>query len=330
MPCYRPLTGWFAKQINPTGKRSIIFRRSEAMNGNKDIPNPEIQVPCGQCSGCRLEHSRNWAVRCMHEAQMHENNCFITLTYCDEKLPWLGEGKPYEKKFPTLVKKDFQLFMMRLRKKYGDGIKFYACGEYGDIGCRPHYHACIFGLDFKDKELWKSGEYPLYVSEELNKLWTDPKDGKPLGFSTIGEVNFETAAYTARYCMKKRKGKNWETYYEFLNENTGEIHMLQPEFALMSRRPGIGKKWLEKYGKEVLDNDSVIVNYKEMKPPAYYDYLFDKEVPEKIASIKKERRLAAAKQKEKFYLQKRSPSAVLLAKETIKKQQITQLKRSLE
>jgi hypothetical protein len=282
MPCYSPLMGWRAKERNPSGKRSIVFRRSEGYDDQ------QINVPCGQCVGCRLEHSRKWAVRCMHEADMHENNCFITLTYQNDKLPKNG----------TLVKEHFQKFMKRLRKKYGKGIRYYACGEYGEKYSRPHYHACIFGLDFQDKVLFSmENGIPLFISQELQDLWTDPEDGKPYGFCTIGEVNFETAAYVARYCMKKRKGKNWEEHYElYCDLETGEIVSREPEFPLMSRRPGIGRPWMDKFGKEVYPSDEVIVNSRPCKPPRYYDNVCEQENPEIMDDVKLKRRIQQKKQ----------------------------------
>lgn len=309
MPCYYPIRGWRAKRRNPNGKRSIVFRKGE---GYGDMP---IDVPCGQCIGCRLEHSRKWAVRCMHEAQMHEDNSFITLTYCDEKIP----------EYSNLQKSHFQKFMMRIRKKYGKGIKYYACGEYGEQTLRPHYHACLFGLDFKDKTLWKeSNEHPLYVSEELNKLWTDPKDNQPYGWASIGTVTFESAAYVARYCMKKRKGKDKDVYYEFHDPVTGEVICLQPEFALMSRKPGIGKAWLEKFQTDVYPSDSIIVNYKETKPPRYYDNLYEKDAPRTMAIVKAQRKHQAKIKSEDNTL------ARLHVKCKVKQSQINNLNRSIE
>lgn len=283
MPCYSPLTGWRARTRNPSGKYSIVFVKNE---GYADT---EISIPCGQCIGCRLDHSRNWAIRCMHEAQMHKNNCFITLTYADEKIPKIG---PY----PTLVKEHFQKFMMRLRKKFGDGIKYYACGEYGDKYERPHYHACLFGVNFNDKELWSiKNEHRLYISETLNKLWSDPDDKQPYGWCTIGELTFETAAYTARYCMKKRKGKNADEHYQRIHPETGEILTIETEFPLMSRRPGLGRSWLDSYHNDVYPHDFTVVSTRQMKPPKYYDNLFEKNNPHDLSMIKAARRAAAKK-----------------------------------
>ena len=131
MACYQPLKGYYSKSRNPNGKRNVVFN---PQMGYRDRP---VTVPCGQCIGCRLERSRQWAIRCYHEASMYERNSFVTLTYDDESLPLGG----------TLVFRDFQLFMKRLRKQYGAGIRFYACGEYGEKFGRPHYHVCLFNFE---------------------------------------------------------------------------------------------------------------------------------------------------------------------------------------
>jgi hypothetical protein len=165
---------------------------SGAVIFHNDQRSDEITLPCRQCIGCLLERSRQWAIRSMHEASLHIKNCFITLTYRPEDLPPFG----------SLDYKHFQLFMKRLRKKFtGQKIKFYMCGEYGENLSRPHYHACLFGFSFPDLVRYHktpTGDQ-LYTSVILNDLW-----GK--GSCTVGEVNFKTAGYTARYCLKKLNG----------------------------------------------------------------------------------------------------------------------------
>lgn len=216
-----------------------------------------LDLPCGQCIGCRLERSRQWAMRCYHEASMYEENCFITLTYNDEHLP---ENK-------SLDVAHFQKFMKRLRKRFGAGIRFFHCGEYGEKYFRPHYHACLFNFDFPDKKLWKvNNNHRLYISESLSELW-------PFGFSTIGDVTFESAAYVARYIMKKVTGDAADSHYERVCLETGEVFNLKPEYTTMSRRPGIGKPWFDKYHKDVYPSDFVVINNKKLKPPKYYDTL---------------------------------------------------------
>ena len=229
MPCFSPLKGWYSKDRTKLGKRSIVFNPRD---GLLDRP---IAVPCGQCIGCRLERSRQWATRCVHEASLHENNCFITLTYDDAHLP----------SDLSLNLVHFQKFMKRLRKRFGDGIRFFHCGEYGENFGRPHYHACLFNFDLPDRVLWstRSG-VNLYTSHILSSLW-------PFGFVTVGDVTFESAAYVARYVMKKVTGKNAQDHYEWVHPITGQVYERAPEYVTMSRRPGIGKGWLEKYMSDV-------------------------------------------------------------------------------
>jgi hypothetical protein len=261
MPCYSPLTAWRSRRLNENGKRPLVWHRND---GFEDM---EVQVPCGQCVGCRLEKSRQWAIRCMHEADLYQDNCFITLTYDDDHLPYDG----------SLVKPHFQKFMKRLRKRYGTiKIRYYACGEYGDSNYRPHYHALLFNFDFEDKILWKTeGDFRLYVSEELNSIWKK-------GYCIIGPVTFETAAYVARYVMKKQTEgstndaqERFDKAYRRIDPYTGELYYVEPDFSLMSRRPGIGRDWIDKYSDTVFRDDSIIVNGYEVKPPKYYDSLFD-------------------------------------------------------
>ena len=277
MPCFSPIKGYRAKHVNASGKRSIVFSKND---GFSDLP---VEINCGQCVGCRLEKSRQWAIRCLHEASLYDENCFITLTYNDEKLPSDN----------SLNKGHFQLFMKRLREKFkGRKIRYYHCGEYGDKTDRPHYHAIIFNLDFQDKELYSSREgVQLYTSETLEKVWQN-------GFATIGDVTFESAAYVARYVMKKVTGERAEEHYKSLNPYTGEIIEIEPEYTTMSRRPGIGQPWLEKYETDVYPEDFVVVNGKKMKPPKYYDNLMERKSVKEFETIKNKRKKRASKHKE--------------------------------
>ena len=232
-----------------------------------------FNLPCGQCIGCRLNYSRQWAIRIMHEAEMHDQNCFITLTFDQANLE--KRSNPL-----SLDVSEYQRFMKRLRKRFGKNIRFFHCGEYGDKNKRPHYHAIIFGLDFKDKKLWTNRDgNKLYTSEALQELW-------PYGFSTIGDVTFQSAAYVARYIMKKWKGDGAEDHYTRWCPLTGEGTTVLPEYCTMSRMPGIGKTWLEKYKSDVYPHDYVVINNHKVKPPRYYDSLLSEE---ELADLKKKR-----------------------------------------
>lgn len=267
MVCFYPKNAWRSRHVNPTtGKRGIVFNSRE---GFSDLP---LTLPCRQCVGCRLEYSRQWAIRMMHEASMHEDNCFITLTYDDENLP-----NP-----PSLNVRDYQLFMKRFRKKYGQNIKFYHCGEYGDQYGRPHYHAAIFNFDFPDKTTWKKtaqGEM-LYRSESLELLW-------PVGHISIGALTFSSAAYIARYVMKKITGEIAQSHYEYTDEY-GEITQLKPEYTTQSN--GIGKGWIASFNSDIYPTDFVIIDGRKMRPPKYYDNQYEITDAKGMAKIKAGRR----------------------------------------
>lgn len=240
-----------------------------------------FKIPCGQCIGCRLERSRQWAMRCLYESELHQDNCFITLTYSDLHLP-AGGG---------LCKRHFQLFVKRLRKRFtGQVIRYFHCGEYGDELQRPHYHAIIFGLDFSDKILFSErGGNKVYTSEILASLW-------PFGFSSVGDVTFESAAYVARYCLKKRTGSTSAAYYERINPETGEIFNLQPEYVSMSLKPGIARNWFDKFSSDVFPSDFLIVNGKRVRPPRYFAKQYSVINPEGMERV----RLARVRQASKF------------------------------
>jgi hypothetical protein len=206
---------------------------------------------------------------------MHEESCFITLTMNDEYLN--SRENPH-----SLDKSEFQRFMKRLRKRYGKKIRFFHCGEYGEKNLRPHYHAIIFGMDFEDKELYQTrDEIRLYVSEKLAELW-------PHGFSTIGTVTMESCAYVARYVTKKIKGKDAEQHYIRWDPSTGEGLPIEPEYATMSRKPGIGREWFNQYKNDVYPHDYVVMGKHEIRPPRYYDTLLGEKELEQLKAKRQE------------------------------------------
>lgn len=229
-------------------------------------------MPCGQCIDCRLEKSRRWAIRCVHESSLYDDNCVITLTYDDDHLPPGG----------SLVKKDFQEFIAKLRDRVGYGkVRYFYCGEYGELGRRPHFHACLFNFDFVDKYPWRRSESgdQCYRSPLLEDLWNK-------GNSEIGSLTFEMAAYVARYITKKVTGDGADVHYD------GRL----PEYCDMSRRPGIGKPWFDKYMNDVYPRDKVVIRGREMRPPPYYDRLLEKigvDFYDPLSIVKRKRKHAA-------------------------------------
>ena len=222
-----------------------------------------------------MDKSIEWAVRCTHEAQMHKHNCFITLTYNDESLPHAE----------SLRKDHLQTFMKRVRHHHGP-FSYFAAGEYGTKGGRPHYHACLFGVDFIKQDpnsyIWKQrklkGEtYLLWRSPLLESRWS--RDGKPLGYCSVGALTFKSAAYCARYIMKKVVGAH-ATGYRRYNGDTGEfIGTAAPEFQVSSTTPAVGKRWLEQYWRDIYPSDFVVIDGKKYPVPDYYDRWLEQEHP---------------------------------------------------
>lgn len=272
-----------------------------------------MELPCGQCHGCRLERSRQWAMRCVHEAQMHENNSFITLTFDDEHL--------FKRKVPSsLDVRDFQLFMKRLREKIKPiKIRFFHCGEYGDKTNRPHYHAIIFGFDFPDRELLKvHNENKLYTSKLLQSCWE-------FGFSTVGDMTFESAAYCARYCMKKINGDMAQDHYAIIDPDTGEyLGQRNREYATMSKSPPIGGEWIKLYKNDVYPKDFVTLNGVKMRPPKSYDRYLEKLDPIEYDIVKAQRAKFDAKRAENCTVER------LTVREKVLLNKSKQLIRSLE
>lgn len=342
MPCYHPLD---ARQ-SPGGQ--IGFKPMTPFDRL-------IKLPCGRCIGCKLERSRQWAVRGLHEAKLHHASCSLLLTvrdanYTQEELDaycaqqeLCTEAKSTEGKLPTgsniahdarlnsreqrsrgpvdnlpgtvrvpyadgtrdrpsvacqegrgesLSIRDHQLFMKRLLRRLRDEgpirpVRFMMCGEYGEKLGRPHYHYILFGYDFPDKYYYKKSRtgHKLYRSSFLESVW-------PHGHADIGECNFETIAYVARYVTKKITGEEGDNHYRRTLPN-GTNYWLQPEFNAMSRNPGIGSKWFRKYAQSVYPHDRVVINGKAAKPPRYYDLLLEQQDQEAFERLKEKRQETA-------------------------------------
>jgi len=209
--------------------------------------------------------------------------------------------------------------MKRLRFHFADKkIKFFACGEYGDESLRPHYHACLFGIDFADRWHYKTKKgIKHYRSPTLEKLWT-------FGNSDIGDVTFESAAYVARYITKKITGPKAEEHYSHVDKTTGEITQKIPEFIRMSRRPGIAKAWYEKFKDDVYPSGSVVIRGVEMKPPGFYSKQLEKENPEEWSRQKaRNQNLAKVNAEENSHQR-------LKVKKEIQKAKLDKLKRDYE
>ncbi|WNK14869.1 MAG: replication initiator protein [Microvirus sp.] len=276
MTCYHPLKAF----RTPTGVVFTELAREDILG--------DIELPCGRCIGCRMRRASDWELRVMHEASLYENNCFVTLTYRPGALPPNA----------SLCHEDWQLFMKRARQHfYPQKLRFYMCGEYGDLQQRPHYHGCLFNAAFTDQvEAGKSKSgMTYYQSAILDKLWGH-------GIASVQPLVKETASYCARYIMKKALGETARTAYQSIDPETGEIIQRKPEYAAMSNgggtkgAGGIGAAWYEKYHQDVHRGDYVIADGAKRPPPKYYDKLLKRRASERLEQLQEARSTKARQQ----------------------------------
>lgn len=307
MPCFSPVSAWRSKDVNPTGKRSLVFVES------KGLDNSQIEVPCGGCVGCRIDRSRQWTIRLMHESKLHELKCFLTLTYDDLHLPLNG----------SLDKSHPQGFLKRLRRRHafhnnGAKLRYFLCGEYGDTTFRPHYHMILFGCDFADKRRHSKGSNgdQLYISKLLDEIWS-------FGDCYIGSVTEQSCGYVARYIMKKVNGDLAEDHYRRVDLNTGEYIDLLPEYNAMSLKPGIGLDFYEKFKSDFYPRDNAVMKGKYYPVPKYYDRQLEKSDPRLLADLKECRVERSLSRKAD------NSSSRLKVREEVLKSRLSILKRSL-
>lgn len=254
MACHKPLGAYKA----PDG--SIKIGRGAIDPGHL------LELPCGQCVGCKKDRARAWSLRIGHEAQLWDSNYFVTLDYAPEHLRSL-----------SLEYVDFQLFLKRLRKKFkghmpgpnGDyPIRFFVAGEYGARYRRPHWHCILFNLLLTDLKRFQNDTLQ---SDVMDDLW-----GK--GRVVIGSVTPQSAAYVAGYVNKKVYGQGSSDYYEdVVDVNSGEVFKRRPEFVVMSLKPGIGAWWYDRYKKDLFTHDVAVRDGKKYKVPRYYFERFKKD-----------------------------------------------------
>lgn len=293
MTCSSPLPAVRLSGINPsTGKQVVVVGRS-ALDYFDRSGVEQFFVPCGQCMACRINRSREWADRCLLELQSHDFAEFVTLTYDDYHVPvsWYAD-KCTGEAFPslTLRYRDVQLFLKRLRKMTGQFIRYFGCSEYGDTTQRPHYHIILFGLRLDDKVAWQRnrlGEV-LYRSPTLERAWSVKDiDGvyRPIGYVLTGAVNWNSCAYVARYVTKKKLGVDAVEY---------ETFNLEPPRSMMSLKPAIGRQYYDLHKDEIYNHRFLYVSAgvsggRKIRPPRYYDRLYDIDYPDVMADIKARR-----------------------------------------
>lgn len=246
MSCYSPFLGVPDYDDFSDGKRHYKLLSRYSPEAKLMYPG-SIKIPCGKCLGCRLDYSRQWADRMMLEYDNTRKGIFCTLTYNNDHVPFTTDEN-CEFGWLTLCKSDVQLFFKRLRKKFPDRqLKYYIAGEYGPTTERPHYHACIFGLSLGDLHGVRPVglndlNQPWYTAKEIADSWSlyDPVSGTfdPIGFVQVSDLNWKTCAYCSRYVQKK---------VFHCSNLCVERFGCDPEFSIMSRRPGLGASYMENH-----------------------------------------------------------------------------------
>lgn len=284
MACFSPLTAY------RTADGPMTFSAHEGVAGRR------LQLRCGQCIGCRSDDARDWMHRIMHEASLHERNAFVTVTFDDDHL---AEDRSLDPRGPDSRISKFVRKVQRHARKHGRAARYYHVAEYGEKYLRPHHHVIFFGENFQDdRRLFDTNDQgdPYWRSPTLDRLWEE-------GLAIIAPVTEETAAYCARYCMKKRHPSTsvdpkvraqqealWKERYTRIDKDTGETWEVEPEYRTMSNRPGIGGSWLDKYIGEVYPSDEVIRKGRAFRPPKYYDTRASVHAPELVERVKEKRR----------------------------------------
>lgn len=285
------MKGYHSVEKGPSGKPLITFNPLRAIKSDT-----WLQIPCNNCMGCRLERARQWAVRMRHESKLYDYNCFITLTYDNENVPEDFSLKLHH----------WQLFMKRLRKSLPQKIRFFACGEYGDENLRPHYHAIIFNHDFHDKKIYSYNKQnqPIFISQNLLDIWQ-------MGHVTTQDVTFKSCSYVARYVTKKQNGASAPDHYSRVSPVDGKLYNVKPEFAVMSRRPGIGARYVEQFKSDFYPSGYLIVDGRKQAVPHYYLNQLSEEEKE---TLKRSRKHRSIFDRENTMERKQARSAVLLTK----------------
>ncbi|UPW41960.1 replication initiator protein [Dipodfec virus RodF1_56] len=326
MSCFKPLEAWDMTPDldDPFAERIISFRiESDSVRRQKLIRQGRLlQLPCRKCVGCRLSKSREWANRVVMEQLYHNDSWFLTLTYDDEHL---RPAYPVDEAtgeilsvHATLVKKDLQDFLKRLRFNSGQAIRYFAAGEYGSQTYRPHYHLLIFGLYLDDLEVIRKNfaGQQYYVSDLIEKCW-------PFGFHILGKVTWQSAAYVARYTMKKASNGYDKNYYT--------VAGIEPEFQTMSLKPAIGRRFYDEHP-EIFDYDYFSVSTpqggRKVYPPEYFKKLYKAQHPvEAFERSKKARVNAEVREHLKLMLTDKDYGDILKDEEEALIRRITSLTR---
>ncbi|WGL31322.1 replication initiator protein [Dipodfec virus UOA04_Rod_907] len=299
MNCTSPLKRWVIGYDHTRDQdiaKVTSFKTEHVLDLGGHVVDKYQEIPCGKCLACRLNYSESWAIRIMLESKKYEHNEVLTLTYDPEHLPkvqGINRITGEQGEVCTLKPEDVQKFLKRLRKAFAAGkwgkhefepndkLRFFNAGEYGEQNGRAHYHIVVFNLDVYDKE-------PTATSKRGNEQWTSKliEEIWGMGRITLMPLNYETAAYVARYIVKKQKGPGSKELYELSGQH--------PEYTTMSRMPGIASEYYNEKKGELYETQKIWLQtqkkIRKVKLPRYFDKRFEIDEPEEMKRIKKQRK----------------------------------------
>lgn len=237
MVCFHPVKMFWTREFTDNGKKKLVPAEYWNFNRYGSFPDePETEVCCNKCLGCRMNRARSNAVRLMDEASLFQNSCFITLTVGDRWMEQVFPGR-------SLCRRAYQLFAYRFNQRFSGfervpkpffykankwndhPVRIVYCGEYGSLDWRPHFHAILMNFDFEDKQRYGTSDNgsPLYLSQSLMDLWSDPVTGECYGRCDVGDVNADSCAYLAGYVLKKQR------QIEFWTDR--KYRIIEPEYV---------------------------------------------------------------------------------------------------
>lgn len=267
--CVKPTTHFeLLGRKSATGKRVFVSRCPP-----EHVPYREASRPCGGCVACRVSRRLDLSLRLSHESQMHDASWFVTLTYDDDHVPYGN----------TLVREHPSKFVRSVRKRTRQRWRYFLAGEYGSDFSRPHYHVILFGHELPDKRFLYSREgNHFFQSDVLSEAW-----GR--GIVEVSTVSPSTMMYVTKYHVDKVNGDRAEAHYSWFVESSGELVEREPEFALMSNRPGIGATWFDRYWSDCYPKGFVTSAGIRYRPPRYYDRLLEARDPALFEEVKASR-----------------------------------------
>jgi len=174
------------------------------------------EVGCRECWQCRKRRVNDYVGRCIAESKFAKKTYAVTLTYdADQGVNAV-----------TLIYKDVQDFLKRLRKNYK--VRYIVTGEYGSAKGRSHWHIILF---FKDS--WPE------VTSNKRVDWTYWKHG----FSYFQEPDWKGFEYCLKYVLKDQTSRQSDSH------------------LAMSKKPPLGHEFFQQLAKQHVEQALVPQTY---------------------------------------------------------------------